>query len=161
VDALPSHRDLDDTVQLVQCAGARHQHAPPHHGADPEQPNLDLHDLGPVGVGRGPGSFKNGSGSLRGSRHPASLSPIASTVAGTPDILMVSMGWVRRVSDPRETCLGKPFSLAELVERVCGACLPRQRALHKQGHPRRVSIKLQHAPNCFQKSGGTLQRRQV
>ncbi len=77
-------------MQFVQSAGAWHQQAPPHHGADPEQPNLDLHDLNHGGVGHGQDSFTDWSGSLRGSRHPASLSPIAATVAGTPDILMVS-----------------------------------------------------------------------
>src|SRR3954454_388158 len=57
VDALPPDRDLDHTLHLTQRAGARHQHAPPHHRADPEQPNLDLHDLGRVGIGRGRGWF--------------------------------------------------------------------------------------------------------
>src|SRR3954468_24627200 len=84
VDALPPHRDLDHTVQLTQRAGARHQHAPPHHRADLEQPNLDLRDLGRVGIGRGRGSFNDRSGSLRGSRHPASLSSIALPRRGHP-----------------------------------------------------------------------------
>ena len=91
VDALPPHRDLDHTVQLVQSAGARHQQVPPHHRADPEQPNLDLHDLSHSGVGRGRDSFNDRSGLLRGLRHSASLSPIAPTVASTPQILMLSL----------------------------------------------------------------------
>src|SRR4051794_19072090 len=81
---LPPHRDLDHTVQLTQRAGARHQHAPPHHRANPEQPNLDLHDLGRVGIGRGRGWFNDWSGSLWGSRHPASLSLIAPPRRGHP-----------------------------------------------------------------------------
>jgi len=39
-------------VQLAQGAGIRHQEAPPYHGADPEQPDLDLHDAGCIGDGR-------------------------------------------------------------------------------------------------------------
>ena len=39
-------------MQLAQGAGVRQQHAPPHHRADPEQPNLDLNDAGRVRTGR-------------------------------------------------------------------------------------------------------------
>jgi len=45
VNALPAHRDLDAAVQLLQRAGARHQQPPPYHRADPEQPQLELHDI--------------------------------------------------------------------------------------------------------------------
>jgi len=77
VNAFPPHRDLDDTVKLTQRAGARHQHAPPHHRADSEQPDLDLHNLGPVGVRCRRDSSNDRSGWLRSSRHPISLSSIA------------------------------------------------------------------------------------
>jgi hypothetical protein len=37
-------------VQLAQRERRRHQHAPPYHRADPDQPDLDLKDL--VGIRR-------------------------------------------------------------------------------------------------------------
>ena len=40
MDALPPHRDMDDTVQLAQGTAARQQHPLPDHRADPEQPDL-------------------------------------------------------------------------------------------------------------------------
>src|SRR4051794_6666867 len=90
VDALPPHPDLDHAVQLAQGAGVRDQHPPPYHRVDAEQPNLDLYDR--FRIPRRQRRFSAGSGSLRGSRHPASLSPIAPAVAGTPQILMLSIG---------------------------------------------------------------------
>jgi hypothetical protein len=50
VEAFPPHRDLDDAVQLAQRERRRHQHAPPYHRADPDQPDLDL--KGRLGIRR-------------------------------------------------------------------------------------------------------------
>jgi hypothetical protein len=49
VDALPTHYDLDDTVQLPQGHIVWHLNAPPDHGTDPEQPNLELQNLWRIG----------------------------------------------------------------------------------------------------------------
>ena len=89
VDALPPHRDLDGAVQLAQGAGVRYQHPPPYHRADAEQPDLDLYNR--FRIRQRQRRFTAGSGSLRGSRHPVSLSPIAPPVASTPQILMLSL----------------------------------------------------------------------
>jgi hypothetical protein len=45
VDALPAHRDLDDTMQLMQCHAGWHLNPTPDHGTDPEQPHLELQKL--------------------------------------------------------------------------------------------------------------------
>lgn len=99
VDALPSHRHLDDTVQLAQGERAGDQHSPPHHWADAEQPNLDLHDR--FRIGGGQGSSVAGSGSLRGWCHPPSLSLIAHPDASTPQILMLSYRTVQMTLSDR------------------------------------------------------------
>jgi hypothetical protein len=83
VDAFPAHRDLNDAVQLVQRELRRHQHAPPHHRADPDQPDLDLE--GRPGARRGAAVFCRGP-LLRPSLHPARLPPIPPARAGYPTL---------------------------------------------------------------------------
>src|SRR3954471_21318783 len=113
VNALPPHRDLDGAVQLAQGAGVRDQHPPPYHRVDAEQPNLDLYDR--FRIPRRQRRFSAGSGSLRGSRHPASLSPIAPAVAGTPQILMLS--WPKAVATRPA---GFSTSQSSIHSRHCG-----------------------------------------
>ena len=42
MDRFPSHRHLKHAVKFVQRHGVRHKNAPPDHGADPKQPDLQL-----------------------------------------------------------------------------------------------------------------------
>src|SRR5208283_4393274 len=44
VDAFPAHRDLDHAMQLAKRNGRRHVHPAPYHRAEPQQPNLELHN---------------------------------------------------------------------------------------------------------------------
>jgi len=69
-----------------RSVGSWHQHPPPHHRADPEQPNLDLHNLALGGVGRRRGSSNDRSGRLRRSRHLFSLCSIAPRRRGHPTL---------------------------------------------------------------------------
>ena len=62
-----------DTTQLAQGAGGRHQQAPPHHRADPKQPDFDLHDAGRVRAGRFGARVHNWFGLLCKLGHQASI----------------------------------------------------------------------------------------
>lgn len=44
VDALPAHGELDHAVKLAERECRGRQNAPPHDGADPDQPEFDLED---------------------------------------------------------------------------------------------------------------------
>jgi len=61
-------------------AGIRHQEAPPYHGADPEQPDLDLHDAGCIGDGGAASGPAAGCGCFegRGTSQPYRACPYAS-----------------------------------------------------------------------------------
>ena len=91
VDAFPPHRDLDHAVQLAQREGRRHQHAPPYHRADPDQPDLDLKDRLGVRRRRRSAAVLH-RGLLRPSLHPVRLPTIPLSVPPTPEILMRSDG---------------------------------------------------------------------
>ena len=84
MDNFPPHRDLDCAMQLAQGASARHQHTAPYHRADPEQPDLNLHNLAPVGFGSRRGSFNDRAGRLRRSRHFTTLCSIEPPRRGHP-----------------------------------------------------------------------------
>ncbi len=45
VDALLAYRHLKDTMQFPQGQTGRDLNPPPDHGADPQQPDLELQDL--------------------------------------------------------------------------------------------------------------------
>jgi hypothetical protein len=42
--ALPAYGDLDHAMKLAERETRRHLNAPPHHRADPGQPDFDLQD---------------------------------------------------------------------------------------------------------------------
>ena len=42
--ALPAYGDLDYAVKFAERETRRHKNAPPHHWADPGQPDFDLRD---------------------------------------------------------------------------------------------------------------------
>ena len=79
VDALPAHGGLDHAVQFAERERRGHKNAPPHHGADPGQPDFDLED----GLGLRRGLLRR-HGRLRPSFHPARLQPLSLAVAGHP-----------------------------------------------------------------------------
>jgi hypothetical protein len=85
MDALPAHGDLDYAMELAERKTRRHQNAPPHHRADPGQPEFDLQDCGGVtkDFSSEPGDF--GRRLIRPDyRLSAGPSP------DTPEILMLS-----------------------------------------------------------------------
>ena len=86
---LTPDRDLGHPVQLAQTAGIRHQRPAPHHGADPKQPDLDLHDFGRCGTGdAGLGSaLALGCFEGLGTSQPNRASPYS--VVGTTHFLMI------------------------------------------------------------------------
>ena len=88
MDAFPPHRDLKHAMQLAQGAVCRHQHAPPHHRADAQQPDLDLHERVAIrGDQRGVLFLQD---LLRAALHPARLPPAGLHSPGTPHIVMLS-----------------------------------------------------------------------
>ncbi len=88
VEALPPHRDLDDAVQLAQRERRRHQHAPPYHRADPDQPDLDLEDCLGIRQRRAVTILRREL--PRPSLHAGRLPSIPPFVPTTPEILMLS-----------------------------------------------------------------------
>jgi hypothetical protein len=44
MEGLPAHGHLHDAVQFLKAIAVRHQHAPPDHGADVQEPDLQLQD---------------------------------------------------------------------------------------------------------------------
>ena len=88
VDTFPAHGDLDHAVKLSERETRRHQNAPPHHGADPGQPDFDLKDRGGIRRGRQGVRFRNCG--LRPSLHPTRLAPAVPLVPGTPQKVMLS-----------------------------------------------------------------------
>jgi hypothetical protein len=76
-----AHGDLDHAMKLAERKTQRHQNAPPHHRADPGQPEFDLEDR--VGVRR---EVLCRNERLRPSFHPARLRllPLSLSVAGHP-----------------------------------------------------------------------------
>jgi hypothetical protein len=86
VDAFPAHGDLDHAMQFAERERGRHQNAPPHHGADPGQPDFDLQDRG---GGRCGVLFRNCG--LRPSLHPTRLASAVLLVLGTPQKVMLSI----------------------------------------------------------------------
>src|SRR5271166_735303 len=79
VDTFPAHGDLDHAVKLAERKTRRRQNAPPHHRADPSQPELDLEDH--VGIRREVLCRKE---RLRPSFHAARLLPLSLSVARHP-----------------------------------------------------------------------------
>src|SRR5271165_3467312 len=77
VDTFPAHGDLDHAMKLAERKTRRRQNAPPHHRADPDQPEFDLEDR--VGVHR---EVRNER--LRPSFHATRLLPLSLSVAGHP-----------------------------------------------------------------------------
>src|SRR5208282_5019669 len=97
VDTFPAHGDLDHAMKLAERKTRRHHNAPPHHRADPDQPEFDLEDR--VGVHR---EVRNER--LRPSFHAARLLPPSLSVARHPrDPDALSTGrFVLRAGDERE-----------------------------------------------------------
>lgn len=118
MNAFPPHRDLDGAVQLAQSAGAPYQQTAPHHWNDPEQPDLDLHDLAPVSVSHQRGSFNDRSGRLRRSRHFTVYARLHLAVAGTPQILMLSYLVPERTVEALAGCLRRLMSDQGLCVRL-------------------------------------------
>jgi hypothetical protein len=81
VDTFPAHGDLDHPMKLAERKTRRHQNAPPHHWADPGQPDFDLQDCGGIRRGRQGVLFRNCG--LRPSLHPTRLAPAVPLVLGT------------------------------------------------------------------------------
>src|SRR5271165_6653575 len=79
VDTFPPHGDLDHAMKLAERKTRRYQNAPPHHRADPGQPEFDLEDR--VGVRR---EVLCRNERLRPSFHAARLLPLSLSVAGHP-----------------------------------------------------------------------------
>ena len=95
VDALPAHGDLEYPAQLTQGAARGHQHPPPHHGADVEQPNFHLHDRADIRRAWRGASFRRGCFGSRFIRPDYSLS--SRPVSATPHILMLSYLCIQRI----------------------------------------------------------------
>src|SRR6185437_15247426 len=103
VDTFPAHGNLDHAMQFAERKTGWHQNAPPHHGADPGQPDFDLEDRG--GVRRGQqGAFVRNRG-LWPSLHPTKLAPAAPLVLGTPQKVMLSRACRERRTKRRRTGL--------------------------------------------------------
>src|SRR5271165_7340676 len=79
VDTFPPHGDLDHAMKLAERKTRRYQNAPPHHRADPGQPEFDLEDR--VGVRR---EVLCRNERLRPSFHAARLLPLSLSVARHP-----------------------------------------------------------------------------
>src|ERR1017187_3185535 len=89
VDAFPAHGDLDHAMQFAERKTRRHQNTPPHHGADPGQPDFDPEDRGGICRGQQGALFRNCG--LRPSLHPTRLASAVLLVLGTPQKVMLSL----------------------------------------------------------------------
>jgi hypothetical protein len=93
VNALPAHRHLDDTMQFPQGHAGWDLNPTPDHGADAEQPNLELQDFRSWGRIRQPGFEWGALRQVRASRSLVSsggnLVP-PTPYQSAPHILMLS-----------------------------------------------------------------------
>ena len=81
VDRFPYHRHLEHAVKFVQRHGVRHKNAPPNHGADPKQPDLQLQ--------KNRSSLRRGPGIRHATRSQVALHNASGGL--TPEILVVPM----------------------------------------------------------------------
>ena len=89
MSTLPTYRGLEDAAPLAQRAGTWSQHAPPHHQADLERPDLDLQNLDLVDLDRR-GSADDLSSLLRRWCRPVNLTPTALVGESVPRIVRLS-----------------------------------------------------------------------
>ena len=143
VDRFPFHRHLKHAVKFVQRHGVRHENAPPDHGADPKQPDLQLQ--------------KNRSrlGRCPGIRHATRLQEALHDASSrlTPETLVVPLVAAMRMARPDVTLKEMCDMLEEMREPT-----PRGRATW---YPSSVKALLERAERLALASQGTDARRWV
>jgi hypothetical protein len=128
VNALPAHRYLNDAVQLPQRQAVWHLNPPPDHGAEPDQPDLELQNLRSWrrirSLGFGWGAFRQMSvsrsfvslGSKRCAANPLPICPtLPHALFGSTYVPFAVM------PSPSVRCVQSPTIRHRMVKSTCAA----------------------------------------